>query len=121
MFVDTNILIDALRGKAEAVSFLEGQSNLSVSVISVTELLAGVRDERERDQLNDFFTSFLVVPITEDVARRAGDFLQQFRKSHQIGIADALIAACVELKDDALATLNTKDFPAISARVKRPY
>lgn len=42
--VDTDVLIDYLRGRAEAVTYLESlEASLLISVITVAELYAGVR------------------------------------------------------------------------------
>jgi predicted nucleic acid-binding protein len=48
LLIDTDVLIDYLRDRAEAVSYLEGLTeSLLVSVITVAELYAGVREGAE--------------------------------------------------------------------------
>ncbi|HWT00392.1 MAG TPA: hypothetical protein VN256_09105 [Pyrinomonadaceae bacterium] len=48
--IDTDVLIDYLRGRAEAVSYLEGLAGqLLISAMSVAELHAGVREGEERE------------------------------------------------------------------------
>ena len=49
ILLDTNILIDVLRGEAEALRWLEQQGQASISVITWIEVLVGCRTrERER-------------------------------------------------------------------------
>jgi len=121
MIVDTNILIDSLRGKKEAIRFLEsGESTFSISVISVTELYAGVKGGNELFELQEFLTTFPLHDVSEEIASLAGSYLNQYSKSHDIGIADALIAATASVFNEELATLNTKDFPMTKSLVK-PY
>ena len=48
--IDTDILVDALRGITDAVDFLaslQADSALQISVISAMELIAGCRNARE--------------------------------------------------------------------------
>ena len=71
--VDTNILIDYLRGIEEAVEFLESITGpIWISTLTVAELFAGVREGNERKILNTFIASFEIIPITEDIARKGG-------------------------------------------------
>jgi predicted nucleic acid-binding protein len=121
MIVDTNILIDSLRGKKEAIGFLEtGGSKFSISVISVTELYAGLKGTDELLELQEFLTTFPIHDINEEISRIAGTYLNQYAKSHHIGIADAIIAATAFVFGEELATLNIKDFPMTTSLIK-PY
>lgn len=57
LLLDSDVLIDYLRGQADAVAYLEARTEaLLISVISVAELFAGVRDGRERTALETFST-----------------------------------------------------------------
>lgn len=52
------------------------------------------------------------VEVNEVIARRAGEFMRRYRRSHgSIGLGDYLIAATVEARDLELATLNVRHFP----------
>jgi len=54
LLLDTDVLIDYLRGIPLAVSYLEGCTEvLLISVITVAELFAGVREGRERTTLSN--------------------------------------------------------------------
>jgi predicted nucleic acid-binding protein len=115
LLVDTDILIDYLRGRAEAVTYLEGLTGiLFVSAISVAELDAGVREGAERTKLDVFLTAFEVVPVDAEIAQRGGLYRRDYGKTHNVGLPDALIAATVETRKARLVTLNQKHFPMLT-------
>ena len=122
LLVDTDVLIDYLRDKAEAVNFLEKNDDaiFYVSVITVAELYAGTRNSEEKKKIELILLDFAVLPIDTQTAVIAGSLKQQYSKSHGTGIADALIAATAQLHTLPLVTFNTKHFPMISD-VYPPY
>src|SRR6185503_3107534 len=98
LLIDTDVLIDYLRDQAEAVLYLESLTDtLLVSVMTVAELYAGVRDGAERTALDSFIQAFEVIPINESIAIQGGLFRRDYRKSHNAGLADAIIAATAEI------------------------
>lgn len=121
--VDTDILIAHLRGLEPAGLWLRAARRagpLSISVITVAELTGGMRSA-ERSAVWGLLSAFQVEPITETVARRAGEFMRTYRSSYQgIGLPDYLIAATAELHGATLATLNTKHFPMFPG-LKPPF
>ena len=121
LLMDTDVLIEYLKGRGQAVEYLEGlTSDLYLSVISVVELFAGVRDDEEESSLNQLLQTFVVLPVTEKVARLGGLYRRNYRPSHGVGLADALIAATAEDTGAALVTFNRRHFPMISG-VTVPY
>lgn len=121
LLVDTDVLIDYLRDKAEAISYLESRSEpLLISVITVAELYAGVRDGAERTKLDEFVRAFEIVPVDREISVKGGLYRRDYVKSHNVGLADALIAATAEIHRARLVTLNVKHFPML-ANVIIPY
>ena len=121
LLIDTDVLIDYLRGQAAAVAYLESLTEpLLISAITVAELYAGVREGNERQALESFVSAFNVVPTDETIARRGGLYRRDYGKSHSVGLADALIAATAEVHGATLVTLNQKHFPMLAA-VTVPY
>jgi len=113
--VDTDVLIDYLRGVPQAVNFLEGAVEiLMVSAVSVGELFAGVRDGKEREALSAFVGAFRVLPLAARSAERGGLYRRDFGKSHNIGLPSAVRHGA------RLVTLNRKHFPMLSD-VHVPY
>jgi predicted nucleic acid-binding protein len=61
--------------------------------------------------LTNLFRALTCIPIDGEVGRRAGAYLQRYRKSHGVEIADALIAAGAAQYGATLWTLNRKHYP----------
>lgn len=116
LLIDTDVLIDYLRGQAAAVAYLENLTEpLLISAITVAELYAGVREGTERQALESFVAAFEVVAADETIAREGGLYRRDYGKSHSVGLADALIAATAEVRGATLVTLNQKHFPMLAA------
>lgn len=120
MLLDTDVLIEYLGGREEAIEYLEGlTSDLYLSVISVAELFAGVKGDEEERSLKQFLLAFIVLPVTEKVARLGGIYRRDYKPSHRTGLADALIAATADENGTYLVTFNRRHFPMVEVRV--PY
>lgn len=121
MLVDTDIMIDYLRGRNEAAAFLEEHvERLHLSSISVAELYQGVRDGREREALESMLEVFLVLDLTRDIAVQGGLLRRRYNKSHGCGLADCLIASTALSHDFELFTLNLKHYPMVKNK-HAPY
>lgn len=115
ILVDSDVLIASLRGVESAHAWLlkarTEQGRLAVSVVTVAEILGGMRSP-ERREVNRLLSTLHTLPITETVAHRAGEFRRRHHRAYtSIGIADYLIAATADLHGLPLATLNVKHFP----------
>ena len=119
VLVDTDVLIDFLRGREQAVSFVSLESDrIILSSIVVAELYAGVRGgkgDSEQSTLERFLSLFRVVPVTAAIARLGGLYKRDYGKSHGISLADAVVAATVTLETAELKTLNVKHYPMFNA------
>lgn len=121
MLVDTDILIDYLRGRGEAALFIEDNfSQLHVSSISVAELYQGVRDGAEREALREMLEVFRILELTKTIAVQGGLLRRQYGKSHGSGLADCLIASTAIVHEMTLFTLNLKHYPMLGSKVA-PY
>jgi predicted nucleic acid-binding protein len=121
LLLDTDVLIDFLRGQNQAIRFFETISERPlVSVISVSELFAGVRDGAEREVLEILLRGMEVIYVTEAIAVRGGFLRREYGKSHNVGLFDALIAATSEIVRARLVTLNRKHFPMLTD-IQVPY
>jgi hypothetical protein len=63
------------------------------SPVSGAELWDGARP-KEYDALNNLFQALTCAPIAEWTGRQSGAYLRQYRRSHGLEVADALIAGC---------------------------
>jgi predicted nucleic acid-binding protein len=121
VLLDTCIAIDVLRGKPEAERFVTRLSSPpSFSVVSVMELEAGVREDREAQQMALLMSSWRLLDVDRPVAQRAGEWMRAFARSHGLAAIDALIAATADVHKLPLATLNLKHFPMFEG-LERPY
>ena len=123
MLLDTDVLIDFLRGRPEARDFLLTlPRETAVSVVTVAELHVGVREGAERQALDDLLATFRVLPLDADAARRGGLLRRDYGKSHGVGLIDALIAAIAQTHNLPLATLNRRHYPMLdAAQLVQPY
>lgn len=118
--VDTDVLVEYLRGRPRAVDYLEGLAGeLHVSAVTVAELFAGAREDEE-ETLRTFVGTFEVQPVTERSAELAGRYRRTWGPSHGTGLADALIAATASMAGCTLVTFNERHFPMLDA-VQVPY
>ena len=118
---DTDILVDFLRGRPEAVAYIESQAERTVlSAIVAAELYAGVSDDEELERLDEFVSLYCVLPVTAEIARAAGLYKRDYYQSHGVGLADAVLAATAEIHAAELKTLNIKHYPLLRD-LKPPY
>ncbi|MCH8238329.1 MAG: PIN domain-containing protein [Proteobacteria bacterium] len=121
MILDSCILIDISRQKAGAASFVGGLERVpSVSVLTVTEVLSGVRNQRERRLFDRLFLDWNVMEVDHETAELAARWLNQYRPSHGLDIIDAIIAATARVHEVELITLNLKHFPMFPG-LEAPY
>ncbi|MFM1899809.1 MAG: Ribonuclease VapC [Cyanobacteriota bacterium] len=114
--LDTNILIDVLRGEALALAWLEGQQQPSISVITWIEVLVGCR-EGESSRVRDWLESFPRLALDEAIAAET----VVLRQRHGLKIPDAILLATARCSNVTLATRNAKDFPLALGGVLHPY
>jgi predicted nucleic acid-binding protein len=115
VLIDSDILIEVSRGKNAAVvakwlDLSNSDAAVLYSPISVAELWAGARPN-EHDVLTNLFRALTCVPIEEQTGHLAGAYLRQYRRSHSVEVADALIAASAVASGAELWTGNNKHFP----------
>ena len=114
ILVDSDVLIAHLRGVDAARDWLTNTRKsrpLAISVISIAELVGGMRSV-ERREVWRLLASFRAEPASEIIARRAGEMMRRYRRSHTgIGLGDYLIAATADVRGLQLATLNVRHFP----------
>lgn len=114
ILVDTDVLVDFLRGYNKAVAFVnEFSSRIILSPIVVAELFAGVKGQQELTVLENFVSLFRIVPITVDIAKVGGLYKRDFGNTHGVGLADAILAATADIEKAELKTLNVKHYPMI--------
>jgi len=108
--IDTDILIDWLRGKKFAARFFrETKGILYYSSITRKELLAGCNDTAEREQVLNLLRTMRIVRIDPIIALKASELNERYANS-SLHKADSLIAATAWVKKLVLVTRNRKHF-----------
>lgn len=121
MLLDTCIVIDYLRQKPGAITYLEDMNTVpGITTATVAELYAGVRGDKERELIGALVSSFEVYTLDAGIAREAGVILQKYKPAHGLDLIDAMIAATALTHSLGLATQNLKHFPMFPA-LKKPY
>jgi predicted nucleic acid-binding protein len=120
--VDTNVLVDVLRGVPTAIAALERRATDDVVVPSMVrfEVLAGARPS-EMTSIAQLLDACLDAPVDASIADEAASLARRYMKSH-VGIdpIDYVVAATARLLDAELLTRNVKHFPMFR-RLKAPY
>jgi predicted nucleic acid-binding protein len=112
VLVDTDVLINFLRGKQRAREFLLAhleRTPILCSVITVAEIFAGMRPH-EQDKTRGLLYNLEIMPVTRDIAEKAGLYKGAI-KSHSLELDDCFIAATANLHNATLATGNVRHYP----------
>ncbi|MBI5199648.1 MAG: type II toxin-antitoxin system VapC family toxin [Nitrospirae bacterium] len=112
VLVDTDILIDFLRGREKAKSYLASileDSTIYCSAITVAEIYAGMK-EHEREKTVEFLDSLDIVDVNREIAEKAGIYKRDEKKQY-LDLDDCIIAATAFVRESILATGNAKHYP----------
>ena len=122
MLFDTDVLIWVLRGNTKAAKAVDDAETRAISVVTYMELLQGARDKREVKTIRAFLSDMRLrtLPLTENIGHRASIYMEEYRLSVSMSMADALIAATAAEANDPLITGNDKHYkPIKELKIKR--
>jgi predicted nucleic acid-binding protein len=110
--LDTDVLIDYLRGVPAAGRYVDGLDEVpACSEVTRVEVLRGMRS-RERRATERFLATIRWSVVDEETSGLAGELGRRFRRGHGgIRVADLVIAATAMRLRAPLATLNVRHFP----------
>jgi hypothetical protein len=121
VLLDTPVVIDCLRKLDRAERYFRNLDERPfISVITMAEIMAGVRNRREEGDAVVFWSLVKPLRVDQEITQRAGVLVRLFGSSHAVELPDALIAATAEHHGLRLATLNIKHFPMFK-RLRAPY
>jgi len=112
VLLDTDVLINFLRGREKARDYLASvidDVDVCCSAVAVAEIHAGMK-EHERTKTTELLDSLTIVDVTRDIAEKAGAYKRTLR-SQDLELDDCLIAATAFIKHAMLATGNVKHYP----------
>ena len=114
--LDTNILIDFLRGVPAARDEMNRYKDLAISIVTWMEVMVGASAQAER-ATRDFLDAFTVIALNEKIAEQA----VVLRKSNRLKLPDAIVWASAQVEAMLLVTRDAKGFPADDPGVRIPY
>ena len=115
VLIDSDIVIEVLRGRDQAIvaqwTALAGSpSPILITPITIAEIGAGAL-AGEMPKIAQFFAPLTCVDLDEKIGQLAGEYLRRYNKSHNLKIANALIAASAVQNQADLWTRNRKHYP----------
>jgi predicted nucleic acid-binding protein len=115
LIIDTDVLIWHLRGNEKAKEIIHKNIPFNISVVTYIELIKGMRDKKELNNLTKQFAQWNVniIQINNDISTRAMIYIEQYCHSNAMEMADALIAATCINNSEILLTGNEKHFKHI--------
>jgi predicted nucleic acid-binding protein len=122
---DTDILIWVFRQDRAATDFVNSEPDRAASIVTLMELLAGVKSKAELMTTRQFFVDLeiRIIPVNEQISYLAANLIEDHRLADGLDVADALIAATARETGETLATANFRHFrgvPNLSVRAFRP-
>lgn len=129
--VDTNIISELVHPKPDpgVLEWLAGRqkvsSTLILSAITVDEICFGVRRRptpRLTAWLDDFLRRHEILPVTVEIARRAGELRAELETHGSTrSQADMLIAATAQRHGLTIVTRNVRDFDGCGVGILNPF
>jgi len=122
--VDTDVLVDCLRGTDRARAWLEQLAAEAFAVPGVVamELVMGCRDRGDLERVRRLLGAFAIAWPEASEFAAAHDLLLAHRLSSGLNIPDCLIAATALGRAARLYTFNLKHFQSVPGLdVQQPY
>ena len=113
IIIDTDILIDIGRGDNSAIEYLknlEDEIGLAISAVTEMELIVGCQSKKELRSMERFLRRFEILKLSERISVEAVELLREYRLSHGLLIADAIIAATAIVYNLSFVSKNQKDY-----------
>lgn len=112
--IDSDVLIDVLRGNKGARALLAGRvTPWAISSVSAMELIVGARDKRETAAIDAFLGACVIVPLRPSIGAAAYQLLKVYARSNGLQVFDSLVAATAMEERLTLVSRNRKHFAKI--------
>ncbi len=124
ILLDTDVMVDVLRGYAPAIAWLTAASDSEIGVpgLVAMELIQGCQNAREQKRIEKALNAYpLFWADPQDCDQALKNFAAQ-HLSHNLGLLDALIAQTAISMDAELATFNVKHYSVLEElKTTQPY
>lgn len=125
LLLDSDVLVDILRGYLPAVRWLEklgSTTELLVPGFVVMELVHGCRDRAEQRRVERFVADFQMLWPTQGTCERAFEVFLENHLSRSMGILDAVVGQMAVDLELPLCTFNVKHYAGLPAlEIQQPY
>ena len=115
---DSDVLIDALRGKGPAADHVRRMltaGRLATTAVSAFELHSGARSDRQRQSVDRLLGALPILPLDPEAAQAAAEVRRELEAQGQgIGMADYLIAGICVARGAAILTGNRRHFERVA-------
>lgn len=125
--IDTNIISELARREPapDVLRWAESVETVVLSVVTVEEIHYGLTwhpNPRILAWFGNFMSDSTVLPVTNEIARRAGELRGELASRGVVRTqADMLIAATAQLHQLILVTRNTRDFVGCGIGLLDPF
>lgn len=120
--LDTNIIVDLLRGYPPALAWIATQHSPAICRFVYMEVVQGAENKQKMQQSIKFLGRFTLIEHTQEDFLWATGQIVKYRLSYNVDLTDALIAAPVHRLNLPFYTRNTKHFlPMIPNLLNQPY
>jgi predicted nucleic acid-binding protein len=121
--VDSNVIIDLIRGHIPAQAWLTTvMDDLFITSITQLEVIYGARDKRAVQITLGLLRQFDLVYLTQSDQQLAYQYMLNQRLSHNVELTDCLIAAACARMRSPLYTRNLKHMrPLLGDLAISPY
>ena len=115
MIFDSDVLVWFFRGNENAKTIVRKNIPFSISAVSYMELLQGSLNKQELLCIKKFLekSKTKIIPMNEEITRRAMEYVENYALSDSMELADALIAATAIENNETLCTANGKHYKCV--------
>lgn len=115
ILIDTNIIIELLKGSSKVISKMEliSKEEICISVVTYAELIFGSRNKVEQIKLEKKLNELNIINIDIEISEIFKNLMKNYSLSHRLNIPDSLIASTSIATKSKLFTLNKKNFKYI--------
>ncbi len=116
MMIDTDVIIWYLKGNKNAYSAIEENKGFKISAISYIELVQGMRNKMELNELRKALKSWQteILYVSDEISSKAVFYIERHYLSHSLRLADALIASTAISFGLPIVTGNDKHYTVLT-------
>src|SRR6056297_2584823 len=115
ILVDTNIIIDYLKGNESILSDLIEKDILAICGIVLAELLHGIQSEKDRSLVDEAINDFKWIPIHDSIWYSVGNNLNLIRKNGLTVPFQDVLLATLSIENNLQIATNDNHFKSIAA------